>query len=88
MQAVQACMRLTSMHPQGLFSACVAGDDEEDVALEEAAAQARKERAIAASAYGHGASGAAGDTMTRSRCAAGLRCSAMRMQPAAVVIVT
>ena len=42
------------------------GDDEEDVALEEAAAQARKERAIAASAYGHRASGAAGDLMTVS----------------------
>lgn len=56
----------------GTCLACVAGDDEEDAALEEAAAQARKERAIAASAYGHRASGAAGDIMTRSQGAAGL----------------
>ena len=47
----------------GLSLTHVAGDDEENVALEEAAAQARKERAIAASAYGHQASG---DLMTRS----------------------
>ena len=58
-------MTLTSMHPQQTCSVHVAGDDEEDAALEEAAAQARKERAIAASAYGHRASGPAGDIMTR-----------------------